>query len=144
MPSSSSRWPGAVALGVALTLGAGIGAAVQGQRVVMHRVTVAAPRPKPTPTANSAFDLAQQRVQHNADNDGFAFLDPPGPNGEVDRWDPCVPIHYVVDISVGPASATADIAWAFAQLSKATGLPLCLLLNFGKPRVEVKRYRAHP
>jgi len=24
---------------------------------------------------------------------------------------------------------------------KATGLPICLLLNFGKPRVEVKRYR---
>ena len=24
---------------------------------------------------------------------------------------------------------------------KATGLPICLLLNFGKPRVEVKRFR---
>lgn len=24
---------------------------------------------------------------------------------------------------------------------KATGMPICLLLNFGKPRVEVKRYR---
>ncbi|WP_037229335.1 GxxExxY protein, partial [Rhodopirellula baltica] len=24
---------------------------------------------------------------------------------------------------------------------KATGLPICLLLNFGKPRVAVKRYR---
>ncbi|MEZ6055526.1 MAG: GxxExxY protein [Planctomycetaceae bacterium] len=24
---------------------------------------------------------------------------------------------------------------------KATGLPICLLLNFGKPRVEIKRYR---
>ena len=24
---------------------------------------------------------------------------------------------------------------------KATDLPICLLLNFGKPRVEVKRYR---
>lgn len=24
---------------------------------------------------------------------------------------------------------------------KATGKPLCLLLNFGKPRVEIKRYR---
>ena len=24
---------------------------------------------------------------------------------------------------------------------KATGLPICLLLNFGKPRVDVKRYR---
>ncbi|EMI25863.1 MAG: GxxExxY protein [Rhodopirellula sp.] len=24
---------------------------------------------------------------------------------------------------------------------KATGLPICLLLNFGKPRVEIKRFR---
>ncbi|MEL7500411.1 MAG: GxxExxY protein [Planctomycetota bacterium] len=24
---------------------------------------------------------------------------------------------------------------------KATGLPICLLLNFGKPRVEVKQFR---
>ena len=24
---------------------------------------------------------------------------------------------------------------------KATGLPVCLLLNFGQPRVEIKRFR---
>ena len=24
---------------------------------------------------------------------------------------------------------------------KATGLPVCLLINFGKPRVEIKRLR---
>lgn len=24
---------------------------------------------------------------------------------------------------------------------KATGLPICLLLNFGKPRLEIKRFR---
>lgn len=24
---------------------------------------------------------------------------------------------------------------------KATGLPLCLLLNFGKPRIDIKRFR---
>ena len=123
---SSTRLAGAVALGLAVTLGADIGAAVQSHRVVVHRITVttaaAAPSPRPTPTANSALDLPQQRVQHLADRDGFAFLDPPGPNGEVDRWDPCVPIHYVVDVTIGPASAKADIAWAFAQVSKATGL----------------------
>jgi GxxExxY protein len=27
---------------------------------------------------------------------------------------------------------------------KATGKPLCLLLNFGKPRVEIRRYRGTP
>ena len=26
---------------------------------------------------------------------------------------------------------------------KATGLPVCLLLNFGKPQLDIKRY-AHP
>jgi GxxExxY protein len=24
---------------------------------------------------------------------------------------------------------------------KATGLPICLLINFGKPKIEIKRYR---
>jgi GxxExxY protein len=27
---------------------------------------------------------------------------------------------------------------------KATGKPLCLLLNFAKPRLEIKRYRGRP
>lgn len=27
---------------------------------------------------------------------------------------------------------------------KATGKPICLLLNFGKPRVEIKRFRMGP
>ena len=41
--------------------------------------------------------------------------------------------------------ATTGIPDAFAaqcvNYLKATGLPLCLLLNFGKPKVEIKRYR---
>ena len=122
---SSSRQAGAVALGLALVVGADVGAAVRGQHVVVHRVVVSAPvaaKPAKTPNANSAVTIPQQRAQHTADNAGFAFLDPPGANGEVDRWDPCVPIHYVVDVSVGPPSAASDIAWAFAQVSRATGL----------------------
>jgi GxxExxY protein len=27
---------------------------------------------------------------------------------------------------------------------KATGKPICLLLNFGKPRLDIKRYRGAP
>ena len=27
---------------------------------------------------------------------------------------------------------------------RATGLPVCLLLNFGKPRVDIKRFRGQP
>jgi hypothetical protein len=114
----------AVALGLALVVGADVGAMVRGHQVVVHRVVVTAIGAKParTPNASASVTLAQQRVQHAADNAGFAFLDPPGANGEVDRWDPCVPIHYVVNVEVGPSSVSADVAWAFAQVSKATGL----------------------
>lgn len=134
MPATSNRWAGAVALGLALTVGADLGAAVRGNRAVVHHyVAIAAtpsatPRPTPTPKATdspdprAAFSPAQRRTQRIADQGGFAFLDPPGRNGEVDRWNPCVPIHYVVDVQVGPSSAAQDVAWAFAQVSKATGL----------------------
>ena len=41
--------------------------------------------------------------------------------------------------------ATSEMSPVFAaqclNYLKATGLPLCLLLNFGKPRVEIKRFR---
>jgi hypothetical protein len=119
---SSSRWAGAIALGLTLVLGIAIGAIARGDRVVVRRVTAVAVRPTAKPTQNSPDTLPQQQVQRIADRGGFALLDPPGQNGEVDRWDPCVPIHYVVDIQVGPPTAAADITWALAQVSKATGL----------------------
>lgn len=121
---SLSRRAGAVALGLALVVGADIGAAVRGHQVVVHRVVVTSVAAKPvrTPNATAAGTLPQQRALHTADDEGFAFLDPPGANGEVDRWDPCVPIHYVLDVQIGPPSAASDVAWAFAQVSKATGL----------------------
>ncbi len=41
--------------------------------------------------------------------------------------------------------ATKEINAAFTaqclNYLKATGLPICLLLNFGEPRVELKRFR---
>lgn len=122
---SPSRLPVAVAVGLALVVGADIGAAVRGHQVVIHRIVVSQPaaaKPVRTPSGSSAVTVPQQRAQHVADEAGFAFLDPPGDNGEVDRWDPCVPIHYVVDVEVGPPTAASDINWAFAQVSKATGL----------------------
>lgn len=119
---SSNRWAGVVALGLALTVGADLGAAVRGQRGQVLRISpVAAPTPTPSRSA-AALSSPQQMARSFARDNGFAFLDPPGPNGEVDRWDPCVPVHYVVNVEIGPANATADIAWAFAQLTKATGM----------------------
>jgi hypothetical protein len=59
-------------------------------------------------------------------------------------------IVYLADLLVADAiivelKATKDSPDAFAaqclNYLKATGIPLCLLLNFGKPRVEIKRDR---
>lgn len=138
MPATSDRWAGALALGLALTVGADLGAAVRGHRAVERRFVASATTPSAPPTSNptanpsanstaspnptASLSSPQQRTQRAADRGGFAFLDPPGLNGEVDRWNPCVPIHYVVDVQVGPSTATADVAWAFAQVAKATGL----------------------
>lgn len=76
----------------------------------------------PTPSPTGGYLSPRQQAEQVAEVGGFAFLDPPGANGEVDRWNPCVPIHYVVDISLGPPSAAADITWALDQVAKATGM----------------------
>jgi GxxExxY protein len=58
--------------------------------------------------------------------------------------------EFFTDILVGDTvilelKATTEHHEAFTaqclNYLKATGKPLCLLLNFGKPRVDVKRYR---
>ncbi|BEP11789.1 hypothetical protein acdb102_01000 [Acidothermaceae bacterium B102] len=43
-------------------------------------------------------------------------------SGAPARWDPCTPIHYVVDPDFAPAGATADVTEAFARLHAASGL----------------------
>ena len=51
----------------------------------------------------------------------------------------------VADTIIVELKAAKEISEAFAaqclNYLKATGLPLCLLLNFGKPRIDIKRYR---
>jgi len=58
--------------------------------------------------------------------------------------------EYFADLLVSNAvivelKAVKQINNAFAaqclNYLKATGLPICLLLNFGKPRIEIKRFR---
>ncbi len=39
------------------------------------------------------------------------------------RWDPCKPIHYVVDLNGEPASALADVQEAVRRVQAATGIP---------------------
>ena len=58
--------------------------------------------------------------------------------------------EYFADVIVSETvileiKAVKEINDAFAaqclNYLKATGLPICLLLNFGKPKVEIKRFR---
>ena len=46
----------------------------------------------------------------------------------------------IVELKAVKATNDAFAAQCLNYL-KATGLPICLLLNFGKPRIEVKRFR---
>jgi len=65
-------------------------------------------------------------------------------------YDGLVVGEYFADILVDDAvivelKAVKEVSDAFAaqclNYLKATGLPLCLLLKFGKPRVEIRRFR---
>ena len=65
-------------------------------------------------------------------------------------YDGVVVGEYFADILVNDTviielKAAKEISDVFAaqciNYLKATGLSICLLLNFGKPRVEIKRYR---
>lgn len=44
------------------------------------------------------------------------------PDGTPARWDPCTPIHYVVNSDAASAGATEDVHAAMAQISATTGL----------------------
>jgi hypothetical protein len=107
-----------VAPAVALTLGVGVGAVVRGTPGPAAHAS--RPRAHLSPAVPS--QTPRQRTAAYAAGHGFALLDPPSSTGDVDRWDPCVAIHYVTDVEVGPSSAHADIESAFATLASVTGM----------------------
>ena len=53
---------------------------------------------------------------------GFQFLDRTD-QGLPTRWNPCEPIHYVVNASLAPPGSVADVRIAVSKISKATGIP---------------------
>jgi hypothetical protein len=52
---------------------------------------------------------------------GFLFLDRTD-QGEPTRWNPCEPIHYVVNASLAPPGSIADVHEAVERISAATGI----------------------
>jgi hypothetical protein len=106
---SRPRLAPVVALGLMLTLGVDLG--LLGRGAAAHG-TVAVADTTPLTT--------QQAVEHYAKTRDFAFLDPPAVDGEVDRWDPCRPIHYVVDVQAGPTGSLQDIEKAVAEVAGIT------------------------
>lgn len=54
--------------------------------------------------------------------DGYSFLEVRQGGCEPVRFNPCEPVHYVVNSALAPAGAVADLEDAFEQLSQATGI----------------------
>ena len=67
------------------------------------------PPPRRSPSAATGVSDAYAFEVHNAD-------------GSPGRWDPCSPIHYVVNLAGAPPTAASDIAGAIARVEAATGI----------------------
>jgi hypothetical protein len=63
----------------------------------------------------------QAWVASGSPHGAHAFLDR-ATDGTPDRWNPCQPIHYVVNPDHEPTGAEADIGEAIARVSAATGI----------------------
>jgi hypothetical protein len=56
-----------------------------------------------------------------AEGPGFLFLDRTD-QGLPTRWNPCEPIHYVVNASLAPQGSLGDVHEAISRISAATGI----------------------
>jgi hypothetical protein len=56
-----------------------------------------------------------------ATSSSYTFL-AQNPDGSPIRFNPCAPVHYVVNLAGAPATAGADVNAALAKISQATGL----------------------
>ncbi len=76
-----------------------------------------------TPDTSSTFSSAgAPQVQNAPSNTGFGFL-VTQPNSTLPvRYNPCAPIHYVVDINEAPSYGLQLVQNAFSEISQATGL----------------------
>jgi hypothetical protein len=65
---------------------------------------------------------AATTVRSRAARGDFTFLHT-APDGSPYRWNPCEPIHYVVNPAGAPSYALADVREATHRVSEATGIP---------------------
>ena len=65
------------------------------------------------------IDVAQNVGPQGSSND-YRFLAVIG--GEPVRWNPCEPIHYVIDPGLAPPGSVDDVYQAIAKISAATGI----------------------
>lgn len=84
-----------------------------------------APAPSPVPPAATGDSIstapAPVDTTPGPSTGSFGFL-AQSPNGQPARWNPCVPLRYVVNVSEAPAGALALVQEAVARLSVATGI----------------------
>jgi len=83
-----------------------------------------APTVATTPAAQPSAPAqvaARGVVAAAASADSYAF-EIRNADGSPARWDPCTPIHYVVNLAAAPPTAAADISTAIARVETATGM----------------------
>jgi hypothetical protein len=66
------------------------------------------------------IDVSQNIGPRGSSND-YRFLAVIG--GQPVRWNPCEPIHYVIDPGLAPDGSVDDVHEAIAKISTATGIP---------------------
>ena len=67
-----------------------------------------------------ASGLTPDRIPALPAGYSFTFVKEDGCNPV--RWDPCQPVHYVVNPAQAPAGGVADVEEAFARLARVTGM----------------------
>lgn len=109
--------PLVLAFALVANVSAAVGAAARSHGAVApsyHSSSLAQHRSAP-------LSAKERTLRYAAAND-FAFLDPPSKDGEVDRWDPCAPIHYVVNVVKGDPDDLQLVRAAVHEAAHESGL----------------------
>jgi len=121
-----------------------------------HAVATTAVPPLATPTTNASGPSPAGTISAGGApsvvaeaatgvSDAYAF-EVHNADGSPARWDPCSPIHYVVNLAGAPPTAASDIAGAIARVEAATGVTFVAdgtsteIPSRSRPNEEPERY----